>query len=279
MLNHNDFEFKTMNFSILKKMCNIHAPSGSEYLMTEFLLEYVKRNQKNWKKQPIILSGGEFQDSIILVFGKPKTAIFSHIDSVGFTVGYGSKLIKIGGPQVESGYKLFGKDSKGEIECEIFIDEDGEISHTYFREIDRGTTLTFKGEFKEDNGYIESCFLDNRLGVFNALKIAEKLENGIICFSCYEEHGGGSAQFIGTPGALAASLQFAGARRRGGFDCQHRQCQRSTPLTRYRRLRRGQGWVAQCHKIAGHGVGSQNTRQRLDCGFGSQRGGRRTLRR
>lgn len=197
MLNHNDFEFKTMDFSILKKMCNIHAPSGSEYLMTEFLLEYIKRNQKNWKKQPIILSGGEFQDSIILVFGKPKTAIFSHIDSVGFTVGYGSKLIKIGGPQVESGYKLFGKDSKGEIECEIFIDEDGEISHTYFREIDRGTTLTFKGEFKEDNGYIESCFLDNRLGVFNALKIAEKLENGIICFSCYEEHGGGSAQFIG----------------------------------------------------------------------------------
>ena len=48
MLNHNDFEIKTMDFSILKKMCNIHAPSGSEYLMTEFLLEYIKRNQKKW---------------------------------------------------------------------------------------------------------------------------------------------------------------------------------------------------------------------------------------
>ena len=39
--------------------------------------------------------------------------------------------------------------------------------------------------------------MDNRLGVFNALKVAETLENGIICFSCYEEHGGGSAQFLG----------------------------------------------------------------------------------
>jgi putative aminopeptidase FrvX len=186
-----------MNLSILKKMCQIHAPSGSEYLMTEFLLEYIKNKQKSWKKQPLILSDGEFQDSIILIFGKPKTAIFAHIDSVGFTVAYGSKLIKIGGPQVESGYKLSGKDSKGEIECELFVDEDGEISHTYFREIDRGTTLTFSCEFKEDNGYVESCFLDNRLGVFNALKVAETLDNGIICFSCYEEHGGGSTQFIG----------------------------------------------------------------------------------
>tara|TARA_Y100000766_G_C18904208_1_gene604954 strand:- start:913 stop:1833 length:921 start_codon:yes stop_codon:yes gene_type:complete len=186
-----------MNFSILKKMCNIHAPSGSEYLMTEFLLDYIKMEQKNWKNQPIILAGGEFQDSIVLVFGKPKTAIFAHLDSVGFTVGYGSKLVKIGGPHVESGYKLFGKDSKGNIECELFMDEDGEISYTYFREIDRGTTLTFKCEFKEENGYIESCFLDNRLGVFNALKVAETLDNGIVCFSCYEEHGGGSAQFLG----------------------------------------------------------------------------------
>lgn len=187
----------SMNFSILKKMCNIHAPSGSEYLMTEFLLDYIKRKLKDWKKKPIILSDGEFHDSIILVFGKPKTAIFAHIDSVGFTVGYGSKLVKIGGPQIESGYKLFGRDSKGDIECELFIDEGGEISYTYFREIDRGTTLTFKCEFKEDNGYIESCFLDNRIGVFNALKVAETLDNGIICFSCYEEHGGGNTQFIG----------------------------------------------------------------------------------
>lgn len=186
-----------MNFSTLHEMCQIHAPSGSEFLMTEFVLEFIEQNKKNWKVQPEILVGNDFQDSIILVFGKPKTAIFAHLDSIGFTVGYGSQLIKIGGPQTESGWKLVGEDSIGKIECELFVDEEGAISYIYDREIERGTTLTFKCEFKEDNGYIESCYLDNRLGVFNALKVAETLENGIICFSCYEEHGGGSAQFLG----------------------------------------------------------------------------------
>ena len=178
-------------------MCKIHAPSGSEYKMTEFLLDYIQENQANWEVQPTILSHGAFQDSIILVFGKPKTAIFAHLDSIGFTVGYGSQLIRIGSPQAETGYILVGEDSKGPIECELFKDEDGDISYTHHREIERGTTLTFKCDFRNENGFIESCYLDNRLGVFNALKIAENLEDGIICFSCYEEHGGGSAQFLG----------------------------------------------------------------------------------
>ncbi len=39
--------------------------------------------------------------------------------------------------------------------------------------------------------------MDNRLGVYNALKLAETLENGIICFSCWEEVGGGSVGYLG----------------------------------------------------------------------------------
>ena len=66
-----------MNFSVLKKMCGIHAPSGSEYLMTEFLLDYINKESKNWTVKPKIIFGGDFQDAIILVFGKPKTAIFA----------------------------------------------------------------------------------------------------------------------------------------------------------------------------------------------------------
>ena len=38
--------------------------------------------------------------------------------------------------------------------------------------------------------------LDNRLGVWSALKVAETLENGIIAFSCWEEHGGGSVRYL-----------------------------------------------------------------------------------
>lgn len=185
-----------MNFSLLKTLCSIHAPSGSEHTMTQFVLAYIKKEKKKWKVQPTILSGDHFHDTIVLVFGKPKTAMFAHLDSIGYTVGYSSSLIRIGGPASKSGFKLVGEDSKGTIECKLHVDKDRNLSYLYKREIDRGTTLTFKPNFRESEDYIQSPYMDNRLGVFTALKTAETLENGIIVFSTYEEHGGGSAQFI-----------------------------------------------------------------------------------
>ena len=38
--------------------------------------------------------------------------------------------------------------------------------------------------------------MDNRLGCFNALKVAETLKDGAIVFSCWEEHGGGSVSYL-----------------------------------------------------------------------------------
>jgi putative aminopeptidase FrvX len=38
--------------------------------------------------------------------------------------------------------------------------------------------------------------MDNRLGIYNALRVAETLEDGLIVFSCYEEHGGGTVGFL-----------------------------------------------------------------------------------
>lgn len=180
---------------LLKKLCSIHAPSGEENNISEFIIEYVNSNMQNWKVKPKIYSGDGFQDSIILSFGQPKTAIYAHMDSIGFTVKYNNEIIKIGGPVVKNGIELVGSDSKGKIEGKV-IKKNEKIFIDFNREIDRGTSLTFKMNFKESNDYIQSCYLDNRLGVWNALKVAEKLENGIIVFSCWEEHGGGSVGFL-----------------------------------------------------------------------------------
>jgi putative aminopeptidase FrvX len=38
--------------------------------------------------------------------------------------------------------------------------------------------------------------MDNRLGVYSALKVAETLKDGVIVFSTWEEHGGGSVQYL-----------------------------------------------------------------------------------
>ena len=39
---------------LLKKMCEIHSPSGEELAMKEFLLDYIKKNKDNWKVKPTI---------------------------------------------------------------------------------------------------------------------------------------------------------------------------------------------------------------------------------
>jgi len=181
---------------LLKKMCSIHSPSGEEKEMKNFILNHIDNNQIKWKKNPVIYHGDNFQDNLILVFGKPTTAIFAHMDSIGFTVRYNNEIIKIGGPITNDGIVLVGRDSKGIIEGKI-INKDKKLYIDFNRHIDRGTSLVFKPNFREDKDFIQSCYLDNRLGVYSALEVAKTLENGIIVFSSWEEHKGGTAGYLG----------------------------------------------------------------------------------
>ena len=185
---------------LLKELCAVHAPAGDESKMTDFLLNYIEENKSSWKVQPKIICGDGFQDNIILVFGEPKTAIFAHIDSIGYTVGYENNLIKIGGPSAKKGAVLIGEDSKGKVEGILESEEDEHhfLTYTlkYDREVDRATTLTYKPDFRETKDYVQCCYMDNRLGVWNALEVAKTLENGAIVFSTWEEHGGGSVGYL-----------------------------------------------------------------------------------
>lgn len=183
---------------LLKKLVEIRAAASDEAPMRDFIIDYVKLNAPNWKTQPELVYGKGFQDCLILVFGDPRTAIYAHMDSIGFSVGYGKDLIKVGGPRTIDGMELVGLDSQGEIETELILidsDEEQSIQYVSDRVLDRGTLLTFKPNFRETEEYIQSPYMDNRLGVWNALKVAETLEHGAIVFSTYEEHGGNSVGF------------------------------------------------------------------------------------
>jgi len=186
---------------LLEKLVSIQGTSGDESAISTFVVDYVKKEQINWKTKPEILYGGNFQDAIILVFGKPTTAVFAHLDTIGFTTGYDGHLIKIGGPRVIDEMELVGQDSEGEIETELMLveDEDGNrlMKYVFSREIERGTPLSFKPNFRLNKEFVQSPYMDNRLGVWTALRLAETIENGIIVFSTYEEHGGNSVGFLG----------------------------------------------------------------------------------
>jgi putative aminopeptidase FrvX len=186
---------------LLKKLCDIHAPSGEEVLMTRFLLDYIYNSQEDWKVKPVLHYGNNFQDNIIMVFGdNPRTAVFAHLDSIGFTVKYNNEIVKIGGPITDEGVILIGKDSKGMIEGKIIkktINAHKKIFIDFERKVDVGTSLVYKSNFRDKNDFIQSSFIDNRLGVWNALELAKTILDGIIVFSTWEEHGGGSVGYLG----------------------------------------------------------------------------------
>ncbi|WP_243739667.1 M20/M25/M40 family metallo-hydrolase [Algoriphagus boseongensis] len=176
-------------------MLKIQSVSGDEESVSKFILESINQRKKNWIVTPEIYSGEKFHDCILLKFGNPTTAVFAHMDTIGFMVRYDNQLIPIGGPEIIPDVKLTGRDKFGEIRCSLLGDEEG-IFHDFPRGIERGTRLSFEQNIRMDSEFIQAAYLDNRLGIFTALELCETLENCWVVFSTYEEHGGGSMPFL-----------------------------------------------------------------------------------
>jgi putative aminopeptidase FrvX len=180
---------------LLVDLLAIPGVSGDEGRLTSFLLEYVLQRGSSWKVTPEIHFGRNLQDNFILAFGEPNTAVFAHLDTVGFMARYENQLVPVGGPEVVDGDVLVGSDSYGEIECRVRI-EDGNLFHDFGRQIMPGTILTYRQHVEITEEYIQAAYLDNRLGVYNALRLCESLSNGLVVFTTFEEHGGGAIPLL-----------------------------------------------------------------------------------
>ena len=179
----------------LKELLSIPSVSGDESAVVDRLLNFIHQRKGNWKVAPEIFHGDEFHDCILLKFGNPRTAVFAHVDTIGFMVRYANQLIPVGGPEQIPGTRLVGKDSLGEISCKLLVEGD-ELFHDFPRKIERGTRLSFAQDIRIDGEFIQAAYLDNRLGVHAALQLCETIEDGWVVFTTYEEHGGGSMPFL-----------------------------------------------------------------------------------
>lgn len=180
---------------LLLELLSIYSVTGDEGQISSFILNYTTKRSDSWKVQPKIYYGQKFHDCLLLKFGEPDVAVFAHMDTVGFITRYQNQLIPVGGPEIIEGTRLTGMDRKGEICCTLFGDDDSCI-HDFPRGIEPGTRLSFEQNIRIDEEFIRAAYLDNRLGVYNALKLCETLENGWVVFTTYEEHGGGAMPFL-----------------------------------------------------------------------------------
>jgi putative aminopeptidase FrvX len=169
--------------------------SGDESEISNFIVQHVNERSIGWKVRPEIFFGEDFHDCILLKFGIPRTAVFAHIDTVGFMTRFQNQLVPVGSPEIMEGTRLIGRDTKGEVFCKLIGTEDA-CYHDFPRGIEFGTRLSFDQDVRVDDEYIQAAYLDNRLGVYSALKLCETIENGWVVFTTYEEHGGGSMPFL-----------------------------------------------------------------------------------
>lgn len=180
---------------LLKKLCQIHAPSGEEYRVRDFIINYVNRNSDQWEQKPQLYYGKGYQDCLLMVFGEPRCGVMAHMDSVGFTAGYGNELIPIGSPA--SG------------ETAIIRDEFNNTAEVYYDNLDKkwvlkddvqlkpGSTWTWQPDFYVENQMVHSPFLDNRLSIFMLLESAKQFKDTVVAFSTYEEMSeAGKASFL-----------------------------------------------------------------------------------
>jgi len=181
-------------FDLLQKLCSISAPSSDESRLAMFLVEYVEKHSFSWRHKPKVIYGEDFQDCVMLVWGTPRTAMFAHLDSVGWMVGYDDELVPIGSPRCDDGTELVGIQDGKDVSC-VFVEEEGRYTYRSDVRLERGTLLTYKPNFIESEDYIESPFLDDRVGVYVALQLAKTMKNGAIVFSTGEETRSGNAKF------------------------------------------------------------------------------------
>ena len=172
---------------LLKNLTSLHSPTGEEEKAVDFLLEYIEKTKSTWNHMPKVIHNEETRNNILLVFGNPRTAIMSHIDSVGFMhTGTKKAMLTIGGVEYVNNAKIRGYTRNNKkIETKLKIKNNKPFS--LHNNIPPGTNFTYVPKWKETSQLIKSTNLDDKLGVYVCLELAKTLEDGILIFTCGEE--------------------------------------------------------------------------------------------
>ncbi|MEA2042877.1 MAG: M20/M25/M40 family metallo-hydrolase [Bacteroidota bacterium] len=181
--------------NILKDLLKIPSVTGEEYRMRDFLVDYFEKNDF-FKGKAELFYGDKYQDNLIVKVGKsPKVAVYAHQDIIGYTVRYNNEIVPIGSPHIAEGTTLTGADHLGEIKTILKKGKEDKIFCEFDRTLEPGTVLVHQSLFRQTDDIIESPYLDNRVGLYIALKLAEQGDDFVIAFTTYEEQNSGGAQF------------------------------------------------------------------------------------
>lgn len=169
----------------LQRLLDIEGPSGDEGAIAD----YVERQIGHIPS----VRHERLGDVLLAYRGEPRVAIMAHLDTVGFTLGYGGELIRIGSPRVREGYALRSRSGDAILRGRIRMEEktaylDGAP------DAKPGSRWVFDAPLAREGDVLRGAYFDNRAGVWSALRVLEQCRHVAVAFTVCEEQSGRGAQ-------------------------------------------------------------------------------------
>ena len=158
------------------------SPAGDEGPLADWLEEWLSREAPDAAVERL-------GDSLIVTRGDaPKVAVFAHLDTTGWTLGYSKQLIRIGGPQGQPGDAVRPV-RRPDTSCILARREDGSWKIKGKTDAVLGSRFVYAAvpELKDDQ--ITAPYLDNRAGVWAALHALTACSQIALALSVQEETG------------------------------------------------------------------------------------------
>ncbi len=174
-------------WKLLEELCNIHAPSGEEYRVFDYIQQWLNTNHIS-----AIVDRSSVVNAMIIKKGFPSVAFLIHVDTVGFIKEYASKVLPIGSPTFEN--EVAVKNETYQTYTIYQKQESFAIDHSEM--LETGTTFTYVSKLIIDANSIQGAYLDNRIHVAIALECTIKASNFLIVFTSNEEISGGCTEKV-----------------------------------------------------------------------------------
>lgn len=169
---------------LLCRLQAIPGPSGDEGRIADFVQAHAGGVEG--------VTVRRIGDLVIASRGRPVIAVFAHLDTIGFTLGYDRSLIPIGGPRVKGGERVVR--AGGTETAKVRVDDaQARKWRLSGKQGEPGSRWVFADALRIKKDTITGPYLDNRAGVWNAIRTLEQCEDVAVFFTPGEEHSGRGA--------------------------------------------------------------------------------------
>jgi putative aminopeptidase FrvX len=168
---------------LLWDLLTLDGPSGDEGQTADWLEDRLARELPDAHVERL-------GDSLLARRGeKPAVAVFAHLDTTGWTMGYDKRLLPIGGPEGKPGDPIrpAGMPDAGNT---LARRRDGSWKVRGKTPSAPGSRWVYAAAPQQEGSVIAAPYLDNRAGVWAALHVLRRCPSVAVAFTTYEETRG-----------------------------------------------------------------------------------------